>query len=416
MKKYFHHNSEQSHSLIDVVSVLIVDDRIENLIAAEAVLKRKNYRIDRALSGREAIEKTLLNEYDVILLDVQMPEMDGFEVAEVLCANDNTKDIPIIFLTALSTEKEFMLKGYKTGAVEYLSKPLDSDILKVKVDTFAQINKQKKQIKKAQEELSKTNSSLQAYTNQVTSSIRYAKNIQNAILPKDEIIKEIFPQSFIFYKPCHIVGGDFYWFTIKSGKAVVACVDCTGHGVPGALMSMIGSNMLKNIVEEKNVTNPAAILNEMMRSLRTTFSHNNVNGKIVDGMEAAICSFDFSSGTLEFAGAKRPLMLVKRDCHEIIKPDTFSISHETPPHFKFTNHIVNLEQDDYIYMFTDGYTDQFGGEDGKRFMKSKFIDLINSVREIEMQEQAAFVEHTFDEWKGENEQVDDVLVMGFKFL
>lgn len=416
MKKYFHHNSEQSHSLIEVVSVLIVDDRIENLIAAEAVLKRKNYRIDRALSGKEAIEKTLQNEYDVILLDVQMPEMDGFEVAEVLCANDNTKDIPIIFLTALSTEKEFMLKGYKTGAVEYLSKPLDSDILKVKVDTFAQINKQKKQIKKAQEELSKTNSSLQAYTNQVTSSIRYAKNIQNAILPKDEIIKEIFPQSFIFYKPCHIVGGDFYWFTIKSGKAVVACVDCTGHGVPGALMSMIGSNMLKNIVEEKNVTNPAAILNEMMRSLRTTFSHNNVNGKIVDGMEAAICSFDFSSGTLEFAGAKRPLMLVKRDCHEIIKPDTFSISHETPPHFKFTNHIVNLAQDDYIYMFTDGYTDQFGGEDGKRFMKSKFIDLINSVREIEMQEQAAFVEHTFDDWKGENEQVDDVLVMGFKFL
>lgn len=415
MKKYFHHNADQSQSLSDIVSILIVDDRIENLIAAEAVLKRKNYRIDRASSGKEAIEKAFLNDYDCILLDVQMPEMDGFEVAEILCASEKTKDIPIIFLTALSTEKEFMLKGYKTGAVEYLSKPLDSDILKVKVETFAQINKQKKQIKNAQAELHKTNSSLQAYTNQITSSIRYAKNIQNAILPKDEIIKEIFPESFVYYKPCHIVGGDFYWFTIKDGKAVVACVDCTGHGVPGALMSMIGSNMLKNIVEEKNVTNPATILNEMNRRLRTTFNHNNVGGKIVDGMEAAICSFNFASGELEFAGAKRPLMLVKKQSHEVIKPDSYSISHETPPDFRFTNHIVNLEEDDYIYMFTDGYTDQFGGEKGKRFMKSQFIDLINSVREIDMHEQAIFVEQNFDTWKGENEQVDDVLVMGFKF-
>lgn len=415
MKKYFHHNTDQSQSLSDIVSILIVDDRLENLIAAEAVLKRKNYRIDRASSGKEAIEKALLNDYDCILLDVQMPEMDGFEVAEILCASEKTKDIPIIFLTALSTEKEFMLKGYKTGAVEYLSKPLDSDILKVKVETFAQINKQKKQIKNAQAELHKTNSSLQAYTNQITSSIRYAKNIQNAILPKDEIIKEIFPESFVYYKPCHIVGGDFYWFTIKDGKAVVACVDCTGHGVPGALMSMIGSNMLKNIVEEKNVTNPATILNEMNRRLRTTFNHNNVGGKIVDGMEAAICSFNFASGELEFAGAKRPLMLVKKQSHEVIKPDSYSISHETPPDFRFTNHIVNLEEDDYIYMFTDGYTDQFGGEKGKRFMKSQFIDLINSVREIDMHEQAIFVEQNFDTWKGENEQVDDVLVMGFKF-
>jgi serine phosphatase RsbU (regulator of sigma subunit) len=415
MKKYFHHNADQSGTLTDIVSVLIVDDRIENLIAAEAVLKRKDYKIERALSGKEAIEKALINDYDCILLDVQMPEMDGFEVAEFLSSNEKTRDIPIIFLTALSTEKQFMLKGYKTGAVEYLSKPVDSDILKVKVETFAQINKQKKLIKQAQAELHKSNNSLQAYTNEITSSIRYAKNIQNAILPKDEIIKAVFPESFIYYKPCHIVGGDFYWFTIKNGKAILACIDCTGHGVPGALMSMIGSNMIKNIVEDKNITEPAAILNEMNRKLKTTFNHNNIGGKIVDGMEAAICSFDLISGILEFSGAKRPLMLVKKETHEVIKPDSQSISHETPPEFRFTNHIVNLEEDDYIYMFTDGYTDQFGGENGKRFMKSKFIDLINSVREIDMNEQSFYVQQTFETWKGENEQVDDVLVMGFKF-
>lgn len=416
MKNYFHNNPDQSEVPTDILSILIVDDRVENLIAAEAVLKKRNYHIDRASSGIEAIEKALANDYDCILLDVQMPGMDGFEVAEILRKTEKTKDIPIIFLTALSTEKEFMMQGYKVGAVEYLSKPLDSDILKVKVETFAQISKQKKEIKKAQAELHKTNSSLQAYTNQITSSIRYAKNIQNAILPKDEIIKEIFPESFVFYKPCHIVGGDFYWFTIKNGKAIIACVDCTGHGVPGALMSMIGSNMLKNIVEEKNITNPANILDEMNRNLKTTFNHNNVGGKIVDGMEAAICVFDFTTETMEFSGARRPLMLVKAESHEIVKPDAFGISHDTPPHFKFTNHVVNLAKGDYIYMFTDGYTDQFGGDNGKRFMKSKFIELINSVREVDMKEQAFFVEQTFETWKGTNEQIDDVLVMGFKFF
>lgn len=415
MKNYFHNNTGCGPILTQKTGVLIVDDRLENLIAAEAVLKNKDYRIDRALSGTEAIEKAMQNDYDCILLDVQMPGMDGFEVAQILSQSEKTKDIPVIFLTALSTEKEFMLKGYSTGAVEYLSKPLDSDILKVKVATFAQISRQKKVIKQAQSELQKSNASLQNYTNEITASIRYAKNIQNAILPKDDIIKGVLPDSFIFYKPCQIVGGDFYWFTIKNNKIIVACIDCTGHGVPGALMSMIGSNMLKNIVEEKNITEPASILNEMNRRLRTTFNHNNIGGKIVDGMEAAICSYDLKTESLEFSGAKRPLILIKQNGHEVIKPDKFSISHETPTGYMFTNHAINLEEGDFIYLFTDGYTDQFGGNDGRRFMKSKFIDLINSVRNICMTEQKNYVEETFNEWKGDIEQVDDVLVMGIKF-
>ena len=132
-------------------------------------------------------------------------------------------------------------------------------------------------------------------------------------------------------------------------------------------------------------------------------------------MEAAICAFDLTTGILEFSGAKRPLMVVKKDSYEVIKPNSFGISHETPPNYTFTNHIVNLEADDYIYMFTDGYTDQFGGVEGRRFMKSKFIELINSIRKISMDQQKVYVEQSFDDWKGENEQVDDVLVMGFKF-
>lgn len=323
--------------------------------------------------------------------------------------NRNNKELSATLSSKEKAENEIKL----------LNEELEMKVLERTKDlefAYSELDKQINALNNTQLELHQTNTSLQAYTNQIKSSIRYAKNIQNAILPRDEIIKGVLPESFVFYNPCHIVGGDFYWFTIKNGKAIAACVDCTGHGVPGALMSMIGSNMLKNIVEEKNITSPECILNEMNRSLKTVFSHNNVSGKIVDGMEASICSFDFTTKKLEFSGARRPLIVVKQESCEVIKPDAYGICNETPCDFRFTKKSVGLEPGDYVYMFTDGYTDQFGGENGKRFMKSKFIELINSFRNTDMNEQGVLVEKIFDDWKGDCEQVDDVLVMGFKFL
>ncbi len=398
----------------EITSVLIVDDLLENLIALEAVLQKSNYRIDKAISGKEAIEKILLFEYDCILLDVHMPGLDGFEVAEILGQNKLTKSIPIIFLTALVNEKQYMLKGYKIGVVEYLNKSIDSDILKIKVDTFSKLHKQKKEIIRSNEEAKKIHGILESHSSEMGASIRYAKNIQNAILPKEETFKYIFPDAFVIYQPKDIVGGDFYWVTIIRGKTIVVCADCTGHGVPGALMTMVGHNLVKQAVEVKQLLSPAAILEYINKALKSTFNHHNLNGRIADGMEVGICIFDFSTNILEYSGARIPLLITKNGLPALIKPDNFSISYDTPINKKFTDHQFELNKGDCIYMFTDGYADQFGGENDKRFMKKNLLNQIRSVIDEELVSQKTILLNVFDGWRGKTTQVDDVLVIGIK--
>ena len=404
-------SNEESNN---ITSILIVDDLPENLIAIEAVLRKTNYRIDTAQSGKEAIEKILHNDYDCILLDVQMPGMDGFEVAEILGTNEETRNIPIIFITALSTDKHYVLRGYKTGAVEYLNKPLDSDILKIKVETFSQLHIQKKEIVRAHSETKRVNSILEDQSSEMNASIRYAKNIQNAIFPSEQSFYSIFPDSFIFYKPKDIVGGDFYWLSVTRGKVVLACADCTGHGVPGALMTMVGNNLLKQAVEAKQLLSPALILEDMKNGLQNTFHQNNLTGKINDGMEVCVCVFDFDNNIVEYSGARTPLLLMQDGIPVIIKPDSHGLSRETPTNAKYTNHSVTLKAGDCLYMYSDGYADQFGGPNKKRFMKKNLLKTLTAIANENMQIQKDNLEKIFDEWKGELSQVDDVLVIGIK--
>ena len=395
-------------------TILIVDDRPENLFALEAVLRKENYIIEKAYSGKEAIEKVLKFDFDCILLDVQMPGMDGFEVAEILSSNDETKSIPIIFVTALSKEKEFMLKGYKTGAVEYLNKPLDPDILKIKVETFSQLHKQKKEIQRSHNETKRVNSVLEDFSIDMNASIRYAKNIQNAILPKEETFHSIFPDSFVYYKPKDIVGGDFYWLSVTRGKIIIACGDCTGHGVPGALMTMVGQNLLKQAVEVKQLATPADILADINKELKNTFHHNNLGGNIADGMEMGICCFDMSSNALVFSGARMPLLMIKDGMPVLVKGDSHGLSNHSPVETVFTNHEYQLTKNDCLYMFSDGYADQFGGNNDKRFTKKNLFQTLSFLMKENMETQKEKLSQVFDDWKGEQAQVDDVLVIGIR--
>lgn len=398
----------------DCTAILIVDDRIENLIAIEAVLRKKNYRIERAFSGKEALEKIFEVDFDCILLDVQMPEMDGFEVAEILKRNEDTKNIPIVFMTALSTEKQNVIKGFNVGAVEYLHKPLDPDILKIKVETFSQLYKQKKELAKAHGATKKAITLLENHSNEVDASIRYAKNIQNTIFPTEETFKTNFPDSFVYHIPRDIVGGDFYWLSVTEEKTILACVDCTGHGIPGALLTMVGSNLLKQSVEVKKLLTPSLILNDMKQGLKSTFNQNNLSGRIGDGMEISICAFDFKTNTLEFSGAGRPLLIVNEGVSSIVFQESMGLSHDTPDDIEFTDYTFNLKKGDCVYMFSDGYADQFGGACCKRFMKKNLLNALSAMTHENMSIQRDKLRGIFEEWKGEESQVDDVLVIGIK--
>jgi ligand-binding sensor domain-containing protein/serine phosphatase RsbU (regulator of sigma subunit) len=251
----------------------------------------------------------------------------------------------------------------------------------------------------------------------ITSSIQYAKRIQEAILPAQHHLGSLFKNAFILYRPKDIVSGDFYWFGIKNNWKIFAAVDCTGHGVPGAFMSMIGYNLLNQIIMEKGFTDPGAILNELHKGVQDALRQGRNEVNTNDGMDVSLIAVHEINGKVIWAGAFRPMVIV-RAAGELEKIDgnKFPIGGEQLDSMRqFTTNNILLGKNDTIYLFSDGYADQFGGDRGKKFMVKRFNDLLRSIHVYSMDEQRKELERTFEGWRGEHEQVDDVLVVGIRF-
>lgn len=249
----------------------------------------------------------------------------------------------------------------------------------------------------------------------ITSSIEYAKRIQEAILPRMEHIRKKFNDSFILYKPKDIVSGDFYWFGEKDGKKILAVVDCTGHGVPGAFMSMIGHNLLNHIIIEKGISQPAQILNELNHGVQTALQQGTGGVETTDGMDVALCAIDTEAREVEFAGAFRPFVIISNGNIEKIDGNKFPIGGMQLDYERiFTSHKRALKKGDLVYMFSDGYADQFGGDKGKKFMVKRLNELLLSMETMAMSEQQREMDRIIEEWKGHHHQVDDILVAGIR--
>jgi ligand-binding sensor domain-containing protein/serine phosphatase RsbU (regulator of sigma subunit) len=266
-------------------------------------------------------------------------------------------------------------------------------------------------------EVVEKNKELDEINKDITASIRYAKRIQDAILPPDDFVKKHLPNTFILFKPKDIVSGDFYWMEDKKDTVIFAAVDCTGHGVPGAFMSIVGHNLLDRVVGEQKVTQPAKILDELNKSISDTLRQTDLEDNTVrDGMDIALCSFDKKKGTLEFAGAYNPLWLIRNQELIEIKANKFPIGNsKSGENNKFTNHEIPLEKGDTIYIFSDGYSDQFGGPAGKKFKASALKQLLINSQHLSMPEQREVLNNAIEEWRGEHEQVDDILVIGTRY-
>jgi PAS domain S-box-containing protein len=252
----------------------------------------------------------------------------------------------------------------------------------------------------------------------ITDSIQYAKKIQTAILPSLNLVKDNLPDSFILYLTKDIVSGDFYWFANKEDYCLIATVDCTGHGVPGAFMSLIGYNQLNQIVNERDLDDPAQILFELNEGVLNALYRNQANNESKDGMDIAICKVWHNKKKIEFAGAMRPLWYKKYDSEEILEIKADKIPIGTRPEdrndaISFTTHVIEPHSGDCFYIFSDGYADQFGGDKKKKFTTGKFKKLINDVSGMPMEEQKLHILNAHKQWKGEEEQVDDILVIGF---
>ncbi len=277
-----------------------------------------------------------------------------------------------------------------------------------------EIEQQKHEIEVQRDLLAKQNEEIRRKNKDITDSIEYAKRIQTAILPLEENIKKHLPESFIFYRPRDIVSGDFYWFAYHKGKIIIAAVDCTGHGVPGAFMSMIGAQVLNTIVLSKGVTDPAEILTLQHKYIRAALKQDTSDNQ--DGMDMALCVIDKEKGILEFAGAKNPLIYITKDgeLHKI-RGDRQSIGgFQYTEHVEFTKHEIVIDSPMWFYIFSDGYQDQFGGPERRKFMTRNFHELLHSIHKFPVDEQKRLLQETLEAWMAGYSQTDDILVIGFK--
>lgn len=246
----------------------------------------------------------------------------------------------------------------------------------------------------------------------ILDSINYARRIQAAILPPLRLFQECLPLSFILYKPKDIVAGDFYWLEQRQGKILFAAADCTGHGVPGAMVSVICNNGLNRSVREHGLTEPGKILDKTREIVIQEFEKSDE--KVKDGMDISFCTFDAATTRLQYAGANNPLWLIRNKELTELKADKQPIG-VYAENKAFTTHNMVLHKGDTIYLFTDGYADQFGGEKGKKFKYAQLKELLISIQEESMDSQKEILNERFDAWRGNLEQVDDVCIVGIKF-
>ena len=264
-------------------------------------------------------------------------------------------------------------------------------------------------------EIARQKEELAVKNKNITDSINYARKIQDAMLPSAGLFSQILPDSFVLFKPRDIVSGDFYWVNKKDAKIFLAAVDCTGHGVPGALMSMIGFELLRNIINYQQIEEPATILDKLNKGIADAFNKEVERITLKDGMDLSFCAIDTSSHMLQFAGAFNPVYLVRDETITELKGDRISVGlSEDPEKERFKNHVIPVENSDVIYMFTDGYVDQFGGPKEKKFMYRRFRHLLLTIHKLPMDQQKIILEETMEHWKGDFEQVDDILVIGFR--
>lgn len=302
-------------------------------------------------------------------------------------------------ITELSVQFNYMIKELESYTNELEDKVRERT---------AEIRQQKDKIEAQRD-------TLEEQKRNITDSIHYAKRIQTAILPPDNFVKKLLNDYFILYKPKDIVSGDFYWFDKKDGLVMLAAVDCTGHGVPGAFMSIVGFNQLNFAVNVKKSRTASDILEVLNEGVAKTLRENQKDSNVKDGMDMALCVIDFEGEELQFSGAINPLIMIRDGELTQIKGDKKCIGpvvYGEPA--RFTNHKIDLKKNDCFYMFSDGYADQFGGPDDKKYMIKKFRNLLTEVHKKPMSQQMEILEREFNDWKGDEEQVDDVIVIGFR--
>ncbi|MGF1532406.1 MAG: PP2C family protein-serine/threonine phosphatase [Bernardetiaceae bacterium] len=402
-----------------IPTILIADDYQSNIAVIESIFEEanRNYRLLYAYDGARACELALEERPDLIIMDWDMPEMSGLEAVEWIKAREEIEQIPIIMTTAY-TSSEHLERAMRSGAMDYVRKPIDtvellarvSSALKI-ISSYKQILAQRDEIEEKSRRLNEAFQEIEEKNDKILSSINYARRIQYAMLPQIKSINTALPHSFVYFKPRDIVSGDFYWHEQRNGKTIIAAADCTGHGVPGAFMAMLGTAYMNQIVNVMGITSPDDVLNSLHLFIHKAL--NQESGQNNDGMDISVCVIDHEERKLSFAGARSPLVYVQNKVLYQIKGDRFSIGGNRK--FKpYQKHEISFIEPTTFYIYSDGYQDQFSSHLKSKFLAKRFRKLLLKIHKYPMNEQEGILDSILQDWMRDTRQIDDVLVIGFR--
>ena len=417
----------------DTWKVMIVDDEEEIHTVTRFALSDYEYQGKQlefldAYTGAEA--RTMLTQHDniaLMLLDVVMETNDaGLQTVKHIRETLDNHFVRIILRTGQpgqapeeSVITDYDINDYK-NKTELTDKRLFTTIttgLRSYADIMA-IEHYRQNLELMVEERTRTiqeqSEKLEGQNIKIMGSINAASRIQSAVLPQITQIRQAIPEMFILFRPRDIVSGDFYWFSETAGRLFISAIDCTGHGVPGAFMSMLGDALLNQIVNIDEITSPDRILNRLQKGVRMALKQEVTENR--DGMDMAFCMYDKQAGILEFTGAKNPLVYIQNGEMHQIKGDKIPIGgiRSEDEDRKYSRQVVKIDRPTTCYMYSDGYADQFGGPHNRKFMSRNLRSLLLEIHEKPFDEQKQILEERLDEWQGDYRQMDDILVMGFR--
>ncbi|MBT3226521.1 MAG: response regulator [Deltaproteobacteria bacterium] len=403
--------------------------------------------IDSANHGQEGLDKYKQEEYDIVISDLRMPVMGGIEMVRQIKELNSDQ---IVIITSAHDETDYLLKLITMGVGSFILKPLDLEqFLSVLIKSLKIVNLRKietnykhhleETVRQRTEELSTANKKLEEYNitleqkvsqrtaalnrslteieianKKVMDSLEYAKMIQRSLLPNLDDVKTHLPNSFFIWKPRDIVGGDIYYADFFEDSFIISLIDCTGHGVPGALMTMIASSGLRRIIRDENQRKPAEILKRLNFFIKTSLQQDTAYAISDDGLEAALCLVDFKKKTVSFAGSRMPLISIHNGQANIIKGDRVSIGYRNSNlAHSFREHTIELKSGMRFYMHSDGYVDQIGEQKPVSFGQRRLVELLQKNSQAPFEKQKARLLEAFYNFKGGCETRDDFTVVGF---
>jgi len=388
------------------LKILIVDDNKENLKVVSNFLKELHYKIALATDGKSAIEILKVHAIDLILLDVMMPDIEGYEVCRIIKKEDKWKEIPIIFLTA-KVETDNIVEGFQAGGVDYILKPFKKEELFARVKTHLELSMSKKKIMQQAQEINNIN-------RKILSSIDFAVNIQNEMLPSIQNFKLHHPDSFLVYKPKDHLSGDFYWFTEFQQQTCIVLADCTGHGIPGALISIMAITLLNRMPHNTFLSNPAAVLQYMRLNSLKMLKQDPDSPRLLDSFEMACIVLEPQKGVVYYAGAGIGVTKISDMLEvETIKHDNY-IFNDTNKEKPFKNITFCCNPGDNYYLYTDGLTDMFQPNFKNKYTENRFINFLKEINHTSANEKKVFIHSEINNWHGSGSQIDDITVFGIK--